>query len=358
MYRAIVSASLLLALPLALSARTQAPQAQTPQAASAQVLGDSAAGPQTPFAIAEDLASRGRLEQALAQLDELATQTPEPAGVERLRGIIFYQKEQLQQAADAFAKAMQQDPGDRESIEMRGVSLFRLGHQADAIPYLEKAHSAVQRANIDPEYVLGLCYADVQRYDDARHAFARQYGFAPDSAEAYLLAGRLFLRREYVAPATAQVNKALEVNPSLPLAHQLLGEIALARGDAKTAVTELEAERKINPLDGALYDRLGDAYLRAGQFEDAQTALNRAVLLEPGATAPYILLGEVFLKLGQPIEALHYLDRAAKMDPSNYITHNLMGQAYKATGQVAEANREFQTVVDLQQGRTQQAPEK
>lgn len=337
MHRVLLSASLLLLTPLSL-------RAQLPPQSPA----DNPASPQTPFEAAEDLAARGRLDQALTQLDQLATQSPEPAGVERLRGIIFYQREQLQQAADAFARAMQQDPADRESIEMRGVSLFRLGHPADAIPYLEKAHTAVERANIDPEYVLGLCYADVERYDDARHAFAAQYGFSPDSAEAYLLAGRLFLRREFVAPATAQVNKALEINPSLPLAHQLLGEIALARGDAKTAIVELEAERKIDPLNGLLYDRLGDAYLRSGQFEEAQTALNRAVLLEPGATAPYILLGEVFLRLKQPIQALHYLDRAARMDPSNYITHNLMGQAYKATGQVDEANREFQMVVDLQ----------
>jgi predicted Zn-dependent protease len=205
----------------------------------------------------------------------------------------------------------------------------------------------VVRANVDPEYVLGLCYSDVKRYDDARHAFATQYGFAPDSAEAYLLAARLFLRRDLAGQAGVQALKALEINPALPLAHQLLAEAALAKADVATAIRELEAERKINPLEGPLYDRLGDAYLRNGQYEEAQTALNRAVLLEPSATAPYILLGETFLKLKEPIEALHYLDHAEKMDPSNFLTHNLLGQAYKATGQVEEANREFQTVVDL-----------
>jgi tetratricopeptide (TPR) repeat protein len=302
----------------------------------------------TPFEIAEDFAAHGRLDQAMAQLDRLATQTPEPKGVERLRGIIFYQQEKLAEASAAFAKAMEQKPDDRESIEMRGVSLFRLGRPAEALPFLEKAHAAVESANVDPQYVLGLCYVDVQRYDDARHAFATLYGFAPDSAAAYLLAGRLFLRREYVAEATDQVNKALQINPAIPLAHQLLGEIALAKGDAKTAITELEAERRLDPLDGLLYDRLGDAYLRNGQYNDAQAALDRAVLLEPSATSPYILLGETFLKLKQPIQALQYLARAARMDPSNYITHNLMGQAYRATGQVDEAKREFQMVVDLQ----------
>jgi tetratricopeptide (TPR) repeat protein len=304
--------------------------------------------PAVTFEAAQDLAGRGRLDQAMAILDQLAAKSPEPAGVERLRGIIFYQREQFAPAMAAFTRAVAQDPSDRESMEMHGVSLFRSGHPAEAIPLLEKAHAAVETANIDPQYVLGLCYADVGRYDDARRAFAMQYGFAPDSAEAYLLAGRLFLRREMRDQAAVQAAKALQLNPSLPLAHELLGESALARGDSQAAITEFEAERKVNPLAGETYDRLGDAYLRSGQYPEAQQALNRAVLLEPNATGPYILLGQTFLKLKQPIQALHYLDHAEKMDPANYITHNLLGQAYKAIGQPGEANRQFKMAVDLQ----------
>jgi predicted Zn-dependent protease len=309
--------------------------------------GVDAAAP-VSFESAQQLAAKGRLERAMAELDQLAAQTPEPAGVERLRGMIFYQREQFPEAIEAFTKAASQDPSDRESLEMHGVSLFRLGHTPEAIPFLEKARVGVEQANIDPEYVLALCYADVKRYDDARHAFAAQYGFAPDSAEAYLLAGRLFLRREFRDEAGVQASKALSINPALPLAHELLGEVALASGDVPAAIRELEAERKLNPLNPDLYDRLGDAYLRNAQYTDAQQALSRAVLLEPNSTGPYILLGETFLKLKQPIQALHYLDHAVKMDPSNYITHNLLGQAYKATGQLGEANREFRTGVELQ----------
>jgi tetratricopeptide (TPR) repeat protein len=318
------------------------------QSASPVVNQKSDSEPATPFETAQSLAAKGRLDKAMTLLDQLATQAPEPADVERLRGMIFYQKEDFSGAIEAFAKASKEDPADRESIEMHGVSLYRLGRSSEALPFLEQAHATVLRANIDPEYVLGLCYADVQRYDDARHAFATQYGFPADSAEAYLLAARLFLRRELAVEAAVEARKALEINPGLPLAHQLLAEVALAKADVTTAIRELEQERKINPLNGLMYDRLGDAYLRNGQFDQAQQALNRAVLLEPNSTAPYILLGETFMKLKQPIQALHYLDHAVKMDPSSYLIHNLLGQAYKATGQVDEANREFQKVVDLQ----------
>jgi len=42
---------------------------------------------------ARELAGKGRLDKAMAQLDELAKQSPEPAGTERLRGLILYQRE-------------------------------------------------------------------------------------------------------------------------------------------------------------------------------------------------------------------------------------------------------------------------
>jgi tetratricopeptide (TPR) repeat protein len=318
---------------------------QTPQGASSPTANGAAA---PTIESARELAGRGRIDQAMAQLDALTAQNPVPAGVYRLRGIILYQREQFADAINAFREAEAQDPNDRESTEMHGVSLFRLGRIQQAIPLLEKGRTAVESANIDPNYVLALCYADVQRYDDSRHAFAAQFGFEPDSPQAYLLAGRMFLRRELKDEAAVQAMKALALDATLPMAHELLGEVALAHGDTVTAIAEFEAEKKINPLNADLYDRLGDAYVRSGQYTQAQEALNRAVLLEPNSTGPFILLGETFLKLKQPITALHYLDHAEKMDPSNYITHNLLGQAYRATGQVEAANREFKMVVDLQ----------
>jgi tetratricopeptide (TPR) repeat protein len=352
MLRRAIAATLFVVLMSASLVSASDREAQQP---GAQALPDA---PEPSFESAQELAAQGQLEKALAQLNQLAARSPEPLGVERLRGIIFYQKEQFPDAIAAFSKAETQQPNDRESMEMHGVSLFRLGRAAEAIPYLEKAHAAVERTNVDPDYVLALCYADVQRYDDSRHAFAAQYGFPPDSAEAYLLAARMFFRRELRDQARAAAMKALELNPRLPLAHELLGEVALAKGEVPGAIQELEAERKINPLDAGLYDRLGDAYLRNEQFTDAQKALDRAVLLEPNSTGPYILLGRTFLKLNQPIEALHYLLHAAQMDPSNHLTHYFLGQAYRATGQVDEANRELKMVGNLQNNGAPSAPGK
>ena len=330
-------------LVAASAAQTSLPAAPAPATA--------AEDPGSVIAAARKAFAAGRAEEALKQLDPLASMTPEPAGVERLRGFIYYQQRNMAAAEAAYAKAIAQDPSDTESMQMRGVTLYSLGRPADAIPLLEKAHTAIPSANVDPNYVLGVCYIAVRRYDDARHAFAAQYGFAPDSAPAYLLAARLLLRQENPATAEEFARKAIALKPDLPLAHLLLGEVALARAQFPEAIAELNQERELNPLDGSVYDRLGDAYVRSGDDDKAQRELSRAVLLEPNATGPYILLGKVLLNQQNNLLAQLYLERAVSMDPNNYIAHSLLGQAYRRTGRTADADQQSKTAEQLQNGR-------
>jgi hypothetical protein len=48
------------------------------------------------------------------------------------------------------------------------------GKPAAAIPLIEKVHLSIARTNIDSNYVLGLCYLDTRRYDDARNTLLGQ----------------------------------------------------------------------------------------------------------------------------------------------------------------------------------------
>lgn len=291
---------------------------------------------------------RGHAAEALQQLDQLKSQSPNVAGVDRLRGVAFYTQNRFAEADTAFAAALKLDARDEEATQMRGLTLFRLGKPTEAIPLLEEAHNWTQETRTDPSYVLALCYIDTRRYDDARHAFASQYGFPPDSAAAYLLAARMFLRREYVPVAKESAIKALDLDPKLPMAHVLLGEIALAGEHLDDAIAEFEKERVQNPLEASSYDRLGDAYTRAGDYTRAQQVLQQALLLEPNSTGPYILLGKVLLKRQDGVNAAMYLERAAKMDPGNSMTHSLLGQAYRLLGRTEDATRQTDLAQKLQ----------
>lgn len=289
----------------------------------------------------------GHADAALKRIAELRAQGSTLPGLSRVEGLALYGQGNLRAADEAFRLALQEDSGDLEAAQMRGLTLFRLGRPVDAIPLLE-ASKAQAGGKADPNYVLGLCYLDVRRFDDARHAFAAQYGFAADSAPAYLIAARMMLRREAVPVAKQYAEKAIALEPAIPLAHELLGEIELAGNHLDEAISDLETEKKRNPLEGSLYYKLGDAYVRAARYDEAERTLQEAVLLEPNATGPYILLGKTLLKKGDPLGAETYLEKAKGLDPANYMTHSLLAQAFRAMGRSDEATRENETAQKLQ----------
>jgi tetratricopeptide (TPR) repeat protein len=234
-----------------------------------------------------------------------------------------------------------------ESVQMRGLSLYRLGRPADAIPYLERVKQWTPNANADANYVLGLCYLNSQRFDDARAAFANQFGVSPASGAAYLLLGKMLMQANLPEKAAEAAKKALELTPNIALAHFMLGEFYLFKSDTAQALREFEQEREINPANAEVYDRLGDLYTRSGQFQQAQESLAKAISLDTSSTGPFIQMGKVLLRRNDPQTSLLYLQHAEKMDPGNYITHTLLGQAYRSLGREQDAKNEMDAAAKI-----------
>ncbi len=305
-------------------------------------------GGANPVAAVRKLMVNGHAEQAVRQAEILRASSPGLRGLDLAEGDALYNLNRLQDADAAYARALTVDSHDQAAAQMRGLTLFKLGRPKDALPFLESNHAIGAQSKADPTYVLALCYMDTLRYDDARKAFAAQYGFPAESAAAYLVTARMLLRREFKPIAEQYTRKALALQPGLPGAHVLLGELALGQNHLDEAIAEFGHEREANPLGGVAYERMGDAYTRAGNYTEAERVLQQAVLLEPNATGPYILLGKTLLKQGQPVGAATFLEKAETMDPANFMTHNLLAQAYRAEGRQAEASRELALTEKIQ----------
>jgi tetratricopeptide (TPR) repeat protein len=281
-----------------------------------------------------------KVPEALVVLEKLVTVQPPIKGLHHELGIAYYRTGKLLSARQAFEAAVKEDPTDLESIQMQGFTLYRLGQPAAAIPYLEQVRTWMPNADADANYVLGLCYVNSQRYDDARKSFATQYDVDPNSPGAYLLLGTMLMHANLPELASQQAQKAIDISPNFPLAHFMVGEVALYKSNIPQAITEFETERRINPDYAPVYDRLGDTYLRTGRLTDAQKVLTRAISLDTTSTGPFILMGKVLLRSNDTQTAIMYLKHAEKMDPGNYIAHALLAQAYRTAGQEDDAKRE------------------
>lgn len=312
------------------------------------VVGQEAATTPTSQSAPEILAEahqkleHGQTQEAIVMLEKLASEPKGTAkGVQHELGIAYYRIGKLIPAEQAFSRAMDEDPNDIESVQMRGLSLYRLGRPAAAIPYLERVKQWTPNANADASYVLGLCYLNSQRFDDARVAFANQFGVGPTTGPAYLLLARMLMTANLPEAAADAAKKALELSPKLPMTHFMLGEFYLFKSDVERAKSEFEQEREINPGNAAVYDRLGDVYIRSGKYQEAQQSLAKAISLDTSSTGPFIQMGKVLLRRNDPQTSLLYLQHAEKMDPGNYITHTLLSQAYRSLGREEDAKREI-----------------
>jgi tetratricopeptide (TPR) repeat protein len=307
---------------------------------SAQTPAAPASSPADDLAKAHAALEQDHPDEAIATLKQLTQAQPVPKGVDHELGLAYYRTGKLVEARQAFTAAIQQDPQDIESVQMEGLTLYRLGQPAAAIPFLERVRQWAPEAGTDANYVLGLCYLNANRYDDARAAFAAQFGEAPDSGPAWLLLAQMLNHANLPRPAATEAQKALDVSPNLPLAHFLLGEVALLDSDIDEAVRQFEAEQHLNPSYAPVYERLGDVYLRVDKLDLAQQALTKALALDMSSTGPFILMGRVLLRRQDARTAIMYLQHAEKMDPNNYITHASLAQAYRMAGQEDAAKRE------------------
>jgi tetratricopeptide (TPR) repeat protein len=300
------------------------------------------------FTHARALVQQGKLDEAIAELQTMEGGNPQLKGLDLEIGTVYYKKSDYPRAIEYLNKAAGEDANNSEAQQLLGLSYYLGGHPAQAIPLLEKVQTWFPSANVDASYILGICYIQTKDYAQARKAFARMFDVPPDSAASYLFTARMLLRQEFDPVAEEYAEKAVALDPRLPLAHFLLGELYLYKSRVPEAIAEFQKELALNPAHAATYYKLADAYSRLQKFDDAERLLQRSIWLDATSTGPYILMGKVLEKKGEFELAVRSLQRAAAMDPNNPTTHHLLGQAYRDLGKKEEAENELKLAQQLQ----------
>jgi len=333
---------LALCIPSASQSSSPTLQERSPLPATPSSSADAA------FAEPRHLLQQGKSQEAIAQLQQLAASNPTMHGLSHEFGVAYYKSGDYLKAIEAFQKATQEDPADKEAIQLLGLSNYLAGRPGEAIPLLEKVQDWYPRANVDASYILGVCYIQTKDYPQARKAFARMFDVPPDSAAAYLFTARVLLRQEFDPIAEDYAQKAIALDPKLPLAHFFLGELHTFKSKIPEAIADFQAELAINPGHAETYYKLADAYSRVQKFDDAERLLQRSIWLDSTSTGPYILLGKVLEKKGEAVLAVRALQHALAMDPNNTVAHHLLGQAYQDMGKTEAAERERKLAGQLQ----------
>jgi tetratricopeptide (TPR) repeat protein len=315
-------------------------QISQPASSAANAPTNASTSADSVFAEARHLSQQGKYEEAIAKLQQLSKSDPNAPGLNHELGLAYYKNKDYTKAIDSLTKATTQDPQDKEGLQLLGLANYLAGRPAAAIPILEQVQGWYPHANVDASYILGIAYMQTRNYPEARKSFARMFEVAPDSAAAYLFTARMLLRQELDPVAEEHAQKAIALDPKLPLAHFFLGELYLYKSKVPEAIVNFQQELAINPSHAETYYKLADAYSRIQKFDDAQRLLQHSIWLDSTSTGPFILMGKVLEKKGEPELAATALKRALSMDPNNSMTHYLLGQAYQDMGKTEDAEHE------------------
>ncbi len=122
------------------------------------------------------------------------------------------------------------------------------------------------------QYAYGRYLLKSNEEEKAIAAFQREIENDPTHLPAHLFLADTKLRLKDFAGGLPYAEKAVKLNPRLPLGHYLLGSLLLETGQTARAIGELEAAARLLPNEPKIYFALGRAYARANRQKDAAAA--------------------------------------------------------------------------------------
>lgn len=209
-----------------------------------------------------------------------------------------------------------------QSIKLKeGIELYNNGKYSDSLAFFLGLPEDSSIDNIDLAYYIGLCYAKLERYDDALLYLEQVVTSGTDInrtlqcrfllAVIYALSGRKRL-------SDFELNKLLETGYKTSSVYAAIAFVSWEQNDTEKCLDYYRKSLAVDPENPTALNGIG--YVLATQDKDLTQALaycKKAVGYNPDSGACLDSLGWVYYKLGLYKEARKYLKKAAKKMPKN-----------------------------------------
>lgn len=320
------------------------------------------------LALALTLAERGRIDDALAQLDMGIDRAPGDVDAHTVLGLVHSQLTlNAAAASNAFRKALAGAPGaplqryllvkqlaDQGSLEEAAAvggplrADIRRADAPDRSPFV-RINLIPERPGLEPyfpqgHYVEALALLARSRYDAGvaalRSAVATDLLLsAPDVASADLRHAGVALRDGDAAAAVAALDRARQVAPAWGELHRLRAVALVADERIDDAIAAFEEALRLAPLDERAHLALADTYSQQERYEDADAALRTALAALPSSPRLHHARALVLQRQGLYPEALAEFDRALSLESSLPLLGK--NSVYEAVATLRRARQEF-----------------
>lgn len=140
---------------------------------------------------------------------------------------------------------------------------------------------------------------------------------APEYAEAYAVQGRVFDLGNEQDSALSAFNKAIELNPSLAIAHMWKYLLLRDIGRESEAFSTLKIALSLDPESRTLQFNLGTELSRRGDLHEAKNHFNNLVTEYPSSPLGYAGLADIDFQVGKLAMSMMNWHKASQLSPDN-----------------------------------------
>jgi tetratricopeptide (TPR) repeat protein len=319
-------------------------------------------------------------EEIRARLTALGYVAQEGTNAMNNTGITLLDKGRFAEAAEAFRKALQKEPGFLAARVNLGRAQMMLKEYDDAIRTLEmvlradpqqtevytllgnilmdrgdlkgaerrfKEGLAHRPGDTNAHNSLGLLYDRMGRDSEAIAEYEKVIAVDADYAEGYNNIGLIHRKRGEPRRAIELFRRAIEADPDFPgsynnmgLTHQDLGE----RAEARAA---FERGLAVDPKNAVILNNLGTLDLAEQRLEDARSRFQQSIDADPEYPSALNNLGAVLGMMGREQEAFEQYLKAVELDPGYTDARFNLARAFLMQGRRAEATEMLRRVLAI-----------
>jgi predicted CXXCH cytochrome family protein len=218
-----------------------------------------------------------------------------------------------------------------------GRAYVKSGQIENGIHWLEEALRI--RADFSPALKeLGAALSDSGQLARAAEVLER----VPLDADALTDLGGVYMRQGKPDQAEQALQKAIAINPDIPVAYNLLGLQRSRKGDHSGAEANFRRAIRIQPDLSAAQSNLGNLLAGAGDLRQAIFHFRKAIAADPGNVDAHYNLGQAFAASGSFDEALREFRLAIQLDPDSYPSHFALGRILVGKRDPREAKIHFE----------------
>ncbi len=258
--------------------------------------------------------SGGETQKAIDYFSQAVQQTPNLARVRILRGSLYLQQQNLDDAIKDFSEAIRLDPKNPELLVDRGIAYMQPGQDSALALADFQSAIALEPDNSNYQYLLGSALTTNEDYEKAIEAFTLALQLQPDDVQSLVSRGDARRGAKDFAGALSDYTTALSLTPN---SADLLVRSGIARTGLKAnalAMADFAQALRIDPNVPDVYLHRGN--LRLWNLRDLSGAIrdyNLGIKQNPNCASCFLGRGQAYRVGGNLLRADQDWERAAAL---------------------------------------------